>query len=98
MRRWVGVHAANVLRGAALVGAVLLAAFSAEALDPARSVLQVKPRLTETWVFYGLVVVSVGFAVFVFVRLRIARLVARERELVLVAQALALRSVRRSAR
>ncbi len=86
MRRWVSVHAANVLWSVALLGNMLPAAISAKALDPARSVLQEKPRLTEPWAFYGLVVLAIGLAVFVFVRLRFARLVARERELVLLVE------------
>jgi signal transduction histidine kinase len=86
MRRLVGVQAANVLWGVALLGTMLLAAISAKALDPARSVLQEKPWLTETWVILGLAVVAVGLAVFVFVRLRIAHLVERERELVLLVE------------
>ncbi len=67
-------HSAGVLRGAVLL------------YPPFRAPLEVMPRLTETWVFYGLLAVAAALVAFVFVRLRIAQLVERERELVLLVE------------
>ena len=52
----------------------------------AEQAFQVMPRITETWAFYALAAFSLGLAVFAFVRLRIARLVARERDLILLVE------------
>ena len=54
--------------------------------DAARQAVEVRPRLTETAAFYVAATLLFGLGVFVFVRFRIARLVSRERELVLLVE------------